>query len=234
MQTATRAIGAQVSEHESLASLVQESRSRAYSYRLIARLYRREVDQAFLDTLAHIDTEPMARDTSQMTRGLIAIVDYARSAGKDDVLVELAVDYARTFIGNGTNGHEAAYPFESVYLSEKHLMMQAPRDEVRAIYLSAGLDRSEDWSVGEDHMALELEFMGILADRCADAAEQGEAQEVERLLATQKAFLHNHIAAWGQGLTTDMRRCARTAFYQGTADMTDGFLLADLAYLDEV
>ena len=190
-----------------------------------------EVDKTLLDELKAstlVEVEP----DDLMGAGMNAIVGYAKAAG-EDALTELAVDYVRTFIGSGTDGHEAAYPFESVYLSEKHLMMQAARDEVRAIYLSEGLDRADDWKVGEDHMALELEFMATLAERCADAAERGDGTEAARLLRCQRNFLNGHIAAWGRGLTADMRRCAKTPLYQGVADMTDGLVRAELDYLAE-
>lgn len=209
----------------------QESLARAQLYRLLARLYRVEADRALLDELKAAP-QTQAGEGDLVAAGMNAVVGYAKAAG-DDALTELAVDYVRTFIGSGTDGHEAAYPFESVYLSEKHLMMQAPRDEVRAIYLSEGLDRADDWKVGEDHMALELEFMATLAERCAAAAQAGDACEAARLLRCQRNFLSEHVAAWGRGLTADMRRCAKTAFYQGVADMTDGLVLADLDYLAE-
>lgn len=212
-------------------SPAQECIMRARLYRLLARLYRVEVDQAVLDELK-ASSAAQGNPGDLMASGMNAIVDYAKNAD-DNALTDLAVDYVRTFIGSGTDGHEAAYPFESVYLSEKHLMMQAPRDEVRAIYLSEGLDKADDWKVGEDHMALELEFMATLAERCAEAMDGGDDPEAARLLRCQRNFLSDHIAAWGRGLTADMRRCAKTAFYQGVADMTDGLILADLEYLAE-
>ena len=119
---------------------VEESLSRARLYRFLARLYRVEADQALLDELRALPQVQAAPDDDLMGVGMNAVVGYAKVGG-GDALTELAVDYVRTFIGSGTDGHEAAYPFESVYLSEKHLMMQAARDEVRAIYLSEGLDR---------------------------------------------------------------------------------------------
>ena len=55
----------------------------------------------------------------------------------ENSLTDLAVDYVRTFIGHGVDAFSAAYPFESVYTSEKRLLMQEARDEVLAIYRSA-------------------------------------------------------------------------------------------------
>jgi TorA maturation chaperone TorD len=61
----------------------------------------------------------------------------------------------RAFIGHGNNAYSAAYPYESVYTSEKRLMMQDARDEVLAIYRSCHLDKAASWKENEDHIAVE-------------------------------------------------------------------------------
>ncbi len=211
------------------AALAAECRARADMYGLVARAYRTEADEELLDRLGKIPATA-ADDGSDIGRGLSLMSSYAASAW-EGTLTELAVDYVRTFIGNGVDGHEAAYPFESVYTSEKHLMMQDARDEVLAIYLSEGLARSSEWKVGEDHVALEFEFMQTLAARTADALEAGDRQEARRLVSVQRNFLHDHIANWVGRLASDMRSCSRTDFYRGLAWVTDGLVAADAEYL---
>ena len=66
----------------------------------------------------------------------------------DNSVTDLAIDYVRVFIGHGIDAFSAAYPFESVYTSEKRLLMQEARDEVLAIYRSAGLDKQDTWKEG--------------------------------------------------------------------------------------
>ena len=56
----------------------------------------------------------------------------------------------RTFIGSGALDARAAYPFESVYTSEKGLLMQAARDEVLAILRAEQLAEMFAWNEGED------------------------------------------------------------------------------------
>ena len=140
----------------------------------------------------------------------------------------------RTFIGHGVDAFSAAYPFESVYTSEKRLLMQEARDEVLAIYRAAGLDKQDSWKEGEDHIALELEFEQILANRTVEALERGDEDEAFSLLTTQKNFLDDHLAAWAPMMTSDMRRFAKTDLYRGLAHLTDGFLSTDRAFLADV
>ena len=112
--------------------------------------------------------------------------------------------------------------------------MQEARDEVLAIYRSAGLDKQDSWKEGEDHIALELEFEQILAKRTADALAAGDEDEAVALLTTQRNFLEDHLAAWAPMMTSDMKRFAKTDLYQGLAFLTDGFLETDRAFLKDV
>ena len=61
----------------------------------------------------------------------------------ENTLTELAADYMRTFFGHGYSGHAAAYPFESVYSSEKRLLMQSGCSRGRT-----GWDRKPRCSTG--------------------------------------------------------------------------------------
>ena len=140
----------------------------------------------------------------------------------------------RTFFGHGYSGHAAAYPFESVYSSEKRLLMQSARDEVLALYRAAGLSKQESWKEGEDHIALELEFMQRMALRAAEALGDAAEDEAIAYLRTSYGFLENHLLNWVPMLVADMRMHARTLFYQGLAQLTLGSLQEDEAVLREL
>ena len=200
---------------------------RADIYGLLARIFRVEADQELLDLLESISGQA---STDQMSRGLSAMVAWL-GAPEADPLKALAIDYVKAFIGTGIDGHEAAYPFESAYVSEKHLLMQESRDEVLAIYLSEDLGRIPSWKVGEDHVALELEFMQTMARRTAEALEAENEPEADRLLDVQRNFLHDHLGAWVPAFAQDIRSFAQTDFYRGAADMLEGFTGADIEYL---
>ncbi len=151
-----------------------------------------------------------------------------------DPLIDLAVDYVRTFIGHGTNTYGAAHPFESVYTSERRLLMQDARDEVRAVYRSFNIDKQDEWREGEDHVALELEFMGILSCRTAAALRADDVDCAEQLLSAQRNFLDDHLRTWVPLMAADMRRFAKTDLYRGLADLVEGLLATDAEFLDGV
>ena len=217
---------------EALASLAVLCRQRANTYAFIARLYRTEVDSPFLEQLKAMRF-PANTGNAKVDEGYRLMARFICSLW-DDGLIELARDYVRAFIGHGLDSFSASYPYESVYTSEERLLMQEARDEVVAIYRSVGLDKRDGWTDGEDHVALELEFMQVLAERAADALEAGREDEAASLLSLQGSFLEEHLASWVPMMTADMRRFVKTDLYRGLAELTDGFLEADGEFLAEV
>ena len=196
-------------EFEVIANLCDK---RVATYGLLARVYRTESDQELMD------------------EGYRLIVGYLSSSWENS-LFELSVDYVRAFIGHGVNGHAAAYPYESAYRSEKHLLMQDARDEVLAVYRASGFDTGKDWKEGEDHAAAELEFMQALAAR---AAEQARAHDEETLLSTlrtQANFMDDHMLLWMPTFAHEVTEFAQTDFYRGFADLTAGYLQEDRSLL---
>lgn len=206
--------------------------TRAATYGLLARLYRTEVDEDMLSELtsAHY---PVSSDNASMDKGYYSIAKYLSNAWVDPI-TELSVDFSKAFLGSGIDTYSAAYPYESVYTSEKRLLMQDARDEVLAIYRANGLDKAESWKVGEDHISVELEFMRILNRRTIQALRDEDMDKAFSLINTQRNFLSDHIAVWVPVFTADVRRFASTLFYQGLADLTEGFLEEDLALLNDL
>lgn len=211
---------------EDLAALCE---SRGATYELIARLFRSEVDEALLAELTETDY-PVSSGNALMDTGYYQIAKYLSNAWVDP-LMKLAVDYTRAFLGSGIDTYSAAYPFESVYTSEKRLLMQDARDEVLAIYRSCGLEKSESWTVGEDHIAVELEFMRVLAHRTAAALRAGDEERAFSLISTQRNFMDDHLATWVPVFANEARRFADTLFYQGVVNLAEGFLEEDGALL---
>lgn len=207
-----------------LKELAELMDSRAQTYGLLARIYRVEVDQALVDEMRTMRF-PTATGNKDADEGYRMLYAYLKGFWEDS-LTELAADYVRTFVGHGVNAFSAAYPFESVHTSERRLLMQQARDEVLAIYRSAGLKKGQ-WNEGEDHIALELEFMQILSQRSAEALRANNEEEAVELLNTQYGFLEDHLINWVPMLAGDILKFAKTDFYQGTAKLTKGFLETD-------
>jgi TorA maturation chaperone TorD len=204
---------------------------RAHTYTLLSRLYIKEVDEALLDEL-HGGVYPVESGNESLNEGYLLFATYLSNLWSESVS-ELKVDYARCFLGHGVDGYSAAYPYESVYTSEKRLMMQQARADVLALYASQGIARADNWKEGEDHLALELDFERVLNDRTVEALEAGNTNKAFELVSLQRDFLNNHLRNWVPMLLKDMKVFAQTKFYLGLAFMTEGFLEVDTAFLAE-
>lgn len=213
-------------------SLSEIMERRTQTYETISQLFRSEVDQPLLDQM-HEALYPAHTGNDLMDKGYLLIATYLSNLWENSVS-DLSVDYSRVFIGSGLDLYSAAYPYESVYTSEKRLLMQEARDEVVKIYRTERLDKSQEWTEGEDHIALELEFMQILCRRTKDALDAKKEAEASRLLVVQRDFLENHLLSWVPLLTEDMERFAKTDFYQGLACLTEGYLFVDEAFLTDI
>ncbi len=113
-------------------------------------------------------------------------------------------------------------------------MMQDARDEVLALYRAAGLDKQDSWKEGEDHIALELEFMQILSERTVEALTQGDMDAAVSLIKRQNGFLEDHLSAWVPFLAGEMVRFAKTDFYRGLAYLVQGFVEEDALLIQEL
>ena len=214
---------------EETVDLVALMNMRARTYGLLANLFREEVDADSLRELQAMRF-PTATGNAKVDEGYHLLYDYLKTAW-DDSVTELAIDFVRTFIGHGVNAYSAAYPYESVYTSERRLMMQEARAEVLQTLRENGLKRGA-WNEGEDHV--EFEFMQRMSLRAAEALAAGDEDEAVGQLRTQRTFLHDHLLNWLPLLTNDMRLFSRTLFYQGLAQLAMGFAEEDASILAEL
>ncbi|MDR0515213.1 MAG: molecular chaperone TorD family protein [Coriobacteriaceae bacterium] len=212
--------------------LIDLMRGRIATYRFLGRLYRKEVDQELLEQLLAM-RYPVKNGNADLDWGYRQMHGYMCTTW-ERTLTELAIDYARVFLGNGTNAYAAAYPFESVHTSPKRLLMNDARDEVVAIYRANGVDKAKDWSEGEDHISLELEFETILIERTIAALEAHDTAAASELLETQLRFIKEHLLVWVPMLVAEMQKFAQTGFYQALGSMTIGFLDTDKELLEDL
>ena len=211
-------------------------------YRLLARLYRIEVDEPLLRQLAEMGF-PTECDEPELAEGYRMLAAWLRdpknnlksepgSNPESDPLTDLAVDYARVFLGAGVFEGVVASPYESVYTSKERLIMQEARDQVFAVYSARGLHSADALELPEDHIALELEFMAHL---CRETQQAGDDwQLVSVLLKEQKEFIEQHPGKWVPAFRADIEKCASTDFYRAVGKITHGFLNMDREMLEDL
>ena len=210
---------------------VMEDRAAFYrfmSYVLLHEFTAEQIDQ--LKMVGDLDSESAA-----MAQEAAAIKRYLARAGADP-RTDLAVEYARIFLSAGVYDGLTAEPYESVFTSEDHLLMQDARDEVVAIYRAWDEDIDSTLHMPEDHLGLELEFMALLADRTAQAlrAATDDFAETARLLEAQRDFLTDHILNWIDSLIVKMEEFAQLPLYPALMRFARAYVVEDRELLQEI
>ncbi|MCI8469118.1 MAG: molecular chaperone TorD family protein [Eggerthellaceae bacterium] len=212
--------------------------SRANVYRLLSRCYRSEVDAALAAELA--DEFAFASDDASLTEALDAM--RAALAGADDAALEqLAVTFDRVFFGMGPLTARHAFPYESVYTSDRGIMMQDAYAQVVRAYRDQHLAKDASFTEPEDHLAVELAFMATLADRAATFLGANTAEgdaAADETVRQSLAFAQGHLLNWVDRFCVDLRTAAAVdgedGFYVALARFTDAFVREDAALLDDM
>jgi len=205
---------------------------RAATYGLLSRLYRLEVDKELLDQMKRTRFE-LDIDVQGIVEGYRLWSDYLSSTTKQS-LTELAVDYARIFIGVEKNAKSVAYPYESVYSSPDRLLMQEAWNQVRALYQAEGLSTVGEFQEPEDHIAVEFEFIAYLIKKGSEAIDAGKAAPALEWLNKQRLFLDQHLLGWTPAFCADVLSTAREDLYKGLALVTRGFLKLDRQVVEDL
>ncbi len=110
-------------------------------------------------------------------------------------------------------------PYESVYCNERRVMGK-PAGAVADDYRAAGL--GIEGAEMPDHIALECEFVALLAGREADAWQAGQREEARQILGTTNRFLRDHVLSWGGKFCADLLALAQVDFYRAVARLGAG------------
>lgn len=219
--------------------------ARRDTYAFLARMFRSEADRALIAGLKQLSFDGLADD--DFSEGMKLLASYMRQAGFD-ARTELAVDYARVFLGIGSSDGQAAHPYESVYTSPEHLMMQEAHDAMTELLRAKGLARrphgvaTADYlaqALGDsvepvDSIALELDYLGYLIEEGYEAFSAGRTEDAAANVQEQRDFLHEHLLNWVPAFCKDVEQRTETDFYRGVARMAVAYLTADSELLDEL
>ena len=222
---------------DQLAELAQDLRERALTYTFLARVL--SDDEVDLEVLRNLRDEP-AQTGTELDAFCASLADMDDEA-LEAVRKELAADHSTLLLGMGPR---PVSPFESVYTSENHLMMQEARDKAVAAYRAAGFEKSADYHMPEDHISLELDFVAGLGNRAADKIQGVQAgliedadaaiAEAELAMNQQIDFLQKHLLAWAPQFGELLESRATSSFYRGVAQMLLAYLESEAAYIDEL
>ena len=191
----------------------EELRGELYLYHLLRRLLLGEPTREVINEIAALPVPP---GNDLPTQGIALMINAVRSNAPrlDEWLGELAVEYARVFIGPIK---PLAVPYASFYLSESHQLMTEETIDVRRKYLEAGMALNEIYSVPDDHVGIELEFLYYLTHETTALQQQGRHAEASTLETMKTDFLSNHMAHWAPDFAGQIVSSTNEDFYKGVA-----------------
>jgi putative dimethyl sulfoxide reductase chaperone len=133
----------------------------------------------------------------------------------------LLVDYTRLFLGPID---ALAKPYGSSWLAAPAQTEDNPPPAVLEIYSEGGFDIDDEFQELPDHVAVELEFLYLLAFTQSQARQEGNSEVLAASEALQKRFLDEHLGAWISPFAAAVKSGAETAFYRELAGLTERFI----------
>jgi TorA maturation chaperone TorD len=136
-------------------------------------------------------------------------------------LDEIGAEYTRLFSGI-QEGLGPPPPFESVW-REDRLMGEATVAVIED-YAQAGFADIEPEAGPQDHLAVELKFLALLALREAQAWRDGDSAGAENRQARQRDFLEKHLGVWVPPWAETIKTQARLPLFAALAALTQAAL----------
>ncbi len=217
---------------------------RAYVYELFHTLFSGEPNEQLLDALA----SPQAAQALRLAASRYdaasvvpesaesALVRFADEAGGlaargPEYLDRFRTEYMRFLAGPMK---QDAQPWESFYLSHRHLLFQESTLAVRDFYRSFGCLPAEYPRVADDHVSLECGFMAVLCRRSQKALESGDRAEEIKLIDGQSRFLSEHMNKWIPQFDSNVQKTKGDSLYKSAVSALCELCAEDAEWLAHV
>ncbi len=187
----------------------EDAAARSGMYRLLARLWLREVDR---DLLQELTTAPLC-DAFTGAGGLMSAREDA------DTIEELAIEYCRLFIGPTDH----LPPFQSVWQSGQ--FQDGTAASMKEFVEIVGYDTDAVPSgIMLDHLGIELDVMGHILSLMSASPAEPQTEAVQNDLLTSYSLTH---LQWPTELLEAAGRRVTSDFYRSVIGMTGAFLRSE-------
>lgn len=162
--------------------------------------------------------------SSALQNSLALFEEQLKTIAKGKDLEELSLEYNRLFVGPY---RLVAPPYESVYRGGEEQVMAACAVQVEKLYREEGLEISSDFKDLPDHIVAELQFMGFLCLKEAQAANQGNEAEALKYIEKQNLFLREHLRQWIEEFSLRLTSGSKSPFYSSLGKLASLFVRLD-------
>jgi TorA maturation chaperone TorD len=194
--------------------MIDELKEELSLFNLLRQVFLKEPTKELIEGISKVELPSDADD--EISHGLKLMIESVRgnSHRLNDWAEELAIEYARLFVGPK---NPPALPYASFYLSESRSLMTDETIDVRKRYLEAGMAVKELYSVPDDHIGIETEFLYDLTRRMIEHFEKGQREEASRLFECRSDFMRGHMALWVPFFTGKVMDSTQEDFFKGAA-----------------
>lgn len=210
--------------------------SRVLLYKLFHKTFGREPDEAYLslfDDDAVIQSFALfsVKEDDTMAKAVAFLTGLRTKRADPEYLSMLHHEYMRLFVGPQKL---PAPPWESVYRSHQGLLFQESTLTIREIYRKQGFETEGYPRVADDSLALEMDFMGRMADRALEALHTDNMEALKEALTVSESFLHVHLLFWVPKMLEKLNGSAFRLFYPQMIKILLAFMELDLELIRDM
>lgn len=221
-----------------LATLQAVHSARGSFYTFCGRCFKLVPDKNFyalleemLPNLKGLASQSVDRDLIEGVSGLDAFLE-ARAGLAGAKLEEFDLETLRKYTSTFCLSNSVVLD-ESFYTSPEHMLHQESCDHMTALLCKYNYHLDKDGEYYEDHLVVELSFMGRLAFDSAKALGEGRQADCDELIAEQRRLHTEHFDRWIYTVlqsVVDFGSAER--LYSSLARLTMGFIREDKLLLD--
>lgn len=209
---------------------------RVLLYKLFHKTFGREPDAAYLSLLA----EPAIADAfslfsvqegDTMAKAAEFVGGQSESSNDADYISRLYNEYMRLFVGPQKL---PAPPWESVYRSHQGLLFQESTLTIREIYRKQGFEAEGYPRVADDSLALELDFMGRMAEKAQAALAEDNMEALSEALTVSESFVRVHLLYFVPQMLERLSTTTFRLFYPQMLKILVSFMETDLQLVQEM
>jgi DMSO reductase family type II enzyme chaperone len=121
--------------------------------------------------------------------------------------------------------------YEGDYLARNSYNSVFVIADVSSMYSAFGVQLAGHATERPDHIAVELDFMALLAGKEAHARQMRQIENVRLCRRAQRVFLRSHLSCWAGAFACNLREETRLEFYRGVGDFLETLVAVETRYL---
>lgn len=195
---------------------IEELKSRAATYILLAHLFKQEVTQQLVEQMNEHGLFTLLEENEYDIK--------SEKLKNRDFIDKLAIEFSRIFIGPGPH----ISPYGSVHHPDDLKTGRLWGDTtvwVRIFIKDHGLKfEGKGYDGIPDHISCEFEFFSLLINKEIETRERGDSEKTKRFLNSQRIFLTEQLSKWVPVFCDRVQEKSELPFYKEIARFTTDLL----------